>query len=303
LVRLVEALGDGFQLELDDGEIFAAHRVVVATGLANQDYRPREFRGLPAALVSHACDHDDFAPMRGKRVAVIGRGQSATESAALLAEAGAEAELISRGEVRWLGNTTTKAAPATARQWLHEVLAAPSAVGPFPLSWLVEVPGIVRHMPAGLREDFSNRCLKAGAAGWLKPRFAKVACHAGRTILGARADAGRITLDLDTGPRTFDHVVLGTGYRIDIARIGILSPALLGKIACADGSPLLRTGLESSVSKLHFVGSYAVKSFGPLMRFVAGAPYAARAVASAALGGRAKREAAELSPALSQPHR
>jgi hypothetical protein len=211
--------------------------------------------------------------------------------------------LISRGEVRWLGNTTTKAAPATARQWLHEVLAAPSAVGPFPLSWLVEVPGIVRHMPAGLREDFSNRCLKAGAAGWLKPRFAKVACHAGRTILGARADAGRITLDLDTGPRTFDHVVLGTGYRIDIARIGILSPALLGKIACADGSPLLRTGLESSVSKLHFVGSYAVKSFGPLMRFVAGAPYAARAVASAALGGRAKREAAELSPALSQPHR
>jgi len=102
---------------------------------------------------------------------------------------------------------------------------------------------------------------------------------------------------------TFDHVVLGTGYRIDIARIGILSPALLGKIACADGSPLLRTGLESSVSKLHFVGSYAVKSFGPLMRFVAGAPYAARAVASAALGGRAKREAAELSPAFSQPHR
>ena len=78
LVRVVEATGEGFQLELDDGEIFAAHRVVVATGLANQDYRPREFRGLPAALVSHACDHDDFAPMRGKHVAVIGRGQSAT---------------------------------------------------------------------------------------------------------------------------------------------------------------------------------------------------------------------------------
>ena len=62
---------------LTDGEIFAADRVVIATGLANQDYRPREFRDLPTALVSHACDHDDFAPMRGKRVAVIGRGQSA----------------------------------------------------------------------------------------------------------------------------------------------------------------------------------------------------------------------------------
>jgi hypothetical protein len=39
------------------------------------------------------------------------------------------------------------------------------------------------------------------------------------------------------------------------------------------------------------------------MRFVAGAPYAARAVARAALGGRAKRETAELSPAFSQPLR
>jgi hypothetical protein len=40
--------------------------------------------------------------------------------------------------------------------------------------------------------------------------------------------------------------------------------------------------LESSVPKLHFVGCYAVKSFGPLLRFIAGAPYAARAVTSAA---------------------
>jgi hypothetical protein len=39
------------------------------------------------------------------------------------------------------------------------------------------------------------------------------------------------------------------------------------------------------------------------MRFVAGAPYAARAVARAALDGRAKREAAELSSAISQPYR
>ena len=47
-------------------------------------------------------------------------------------------------------------------------------------------------------------------------------------------------------------------------------------------SPLLQPGFESSVPKLHFVGSYAVKSFGPLMRFIAGAPFAARSVAAAA---------------------
>jgi cation diffusion facilitator CzcD-associated flavoprotein CzcO len=301
-VRSVEATGtgngndNGFQIALADGEIFAAHRVVIATGLANQDYRPPVFAGLPATLVSHACDHGDLAPFRAKHVAVIGRGQSATESAALLAEAGAEAELISRGDVHWLGEAT---AEKSAMQQIHDALAAPSAVGPFPLSWLAEAPALVRYMPFELRDWFSKRCLKAGAAGWLKPRFANVTCNAGRTIVGVRAETGRIVLELDNGPRPFDHVLLGTGYRIDISRIGILSPKLLDKIARVDGSPLLRAGLESSVPGLHFVGSSAVKSFGPLMRFVAGASYAARAVSRAALVRRAERGDAGLSPALS----
>jgi hypothetical protein len=131
------------------------------------------------------------------------------------------------------------------------------------------------------------RCLKAGAAGWLKPRFGNVRCHAGRTIVGAHGDAGRIVVELDTGTQSFDHVVLGTGYRVDVSRIGILSLQLLETIACVDESPLLRSGFESSVPRLHFVGSYAVKSFGPLLRFVAGAPYAARMVADTALRQRA----------------
>lgn len=293
-VRLIEAIGSGFQIELVDGEIFAAHRLVIATGLANQDYRPRQFHDLPAALVSHACAHGDFAPMQGKHVAVVGRGQSACESAALLAEAGADVELISRGDVRWLGSAETRRMTASAR--LREALAAPSAVGPFPLSWLVEVPELVQQMPFELRQRFGTRCLRPAASGWLKPRFAKVKCNAGRAIVSARADANRIVLELDTGPRTFDHVVLGTGYRIDVSRIGILSPQLLSKIDRAGGgSPLLRSGFESSVPRLHFVGAYAVASFGPLLRFVAGTACAARAVTRAALAGGAKRSVAAFS--------
>ena len=301
-VRQVDGAGNGFRLELSDGEIFAARRVVVATGLAGQDYRPLMFRNLPAALVSHACEHADFASFNGRHVAVVGRGQSAAESAVLLAEAGAKVELISRGPVRWLGEAANDtAAPATTLRRIREALAAPSAVGPFPLSWLVELPAMVHCMPSALRDAFTQRCLKAGVAGWLKPRFCNIACDPGRTIAAARADASRIMLELDTGMRAFDHVLLGTGYHVDISRIGILSPRLLSRIAGADGSPLLRAGLESSVDNLHFVGSYAVKSFGPLMRFVAGAPFAARSVTKAALARRAPRDALELSQALSQP--
>jgi hypothetical protein len=136
-----------------------------------------------------------------------------------------------------------------------------------------------------MRAEFARRCLKAGATGWLKPRFTDIVCNPGRTITGARVRGDRVALDLDNATRTFDHVLLGTGYRIDISRLGILAPQLLERIARADGSPLLAPGLESSVPKLHFVGCYAVKSFGPLLRFIAGAPYAARAVAAAARRG------------------
>jgi hypothetical protein len=46
--------------------------------------------------------------------------------------------------------------------------------------------------------------------------------------------------------------------------------------------PVLNAGFESSVPGLHFVGAAAVGSFGPLLRFIAGAGFAARSVTRAA---------------------
>lgn len=290
-VRSIEAARNGFRLQIADGELLSADRVVVATGLRNQEYRPAMFKGLPAALVSHASEHTDLSKFRGKRVAVIGRGQSATESAALLSEAGATAEIISRGEIRWLGLSTSPDARKTLRRRLRHALAAPSEIGPFPLSWGVEVPEVIRLLPAGIREAFTRRCLKAAAAGWLKPRFADVLCNPGRTISGVRPLGNCVALDLDNGTRSYDHVLLGTGYRVDISRLGLLAPSLIEQIARVDGSPLLGPGFESSVPKLHFVGSYAVRSYGPLLRFIAGAPFAARKVAETALNRTASKRA------------
>lgn len=289
-VRLIDTARNGFCLTLDDGGIVNAARVVVATGLRNQEYRPPLLRDLPAALVSHTSEHADLSVFRGQRVGVIGRGQSACESAALLDEAGAEAEIISRGDIRWLGIAKNAAARKSLRRKLREAVASPSEIGPFPLSWLVEAPGAVRLLPPQMREEFSRRCLKAAASGWLKPRFANVTCRTGRSIMRARVLGGRVALDLDDGTQSFDHVLLGTGYRVDISRLGILAPQLLDRIASADGSPLLGRGFESSVPGLHFVGSYAVKSFGPLLRFIAGAPDAARQVTAAALRGAAPKD-------------
>ena len=82
----------------------AARRVVIATGLANQQFRARGFRRSRRPRWSRTPANTTIWPtFRGKRVAVVGRGQSACESAALLAEAGAEPVLICRGPIRWFG--------------------------------------------------------------------------------------------------------------------------------------------------------------------------------------------------------
>ncbi len=99
-VTQVAALDGGFRLVLNDGESFFAKHVVMATGLLDHEHRPAQFDGLPRALVSHACEHTASDRFRGRHVAVIGAGQSACESAALLHEAGANVEIICRSRSR-----------------------------------------------------------------------------------------------------------------------------------------------------------------------------------------------------------
>lgn len=281
-VTRVHRDSNNFRLSLEDGSSVNAGRVVVAMGLARQEFKPVQFDGLPKELVSHTCDHAGFERFAGKRVAVIGRGQSACETATLLSEQGAEVELISRGEVLWLGDGSVH--NALLRK-VRQLLAAPSAVGPFPLDWLVEFPGLTRHLPAAWLAEFNERCLRAKASGWLKPRFGKVRMTAS-AVRAAVAVGGQLSLSLDEGRRTFDHVVLGTGYKIDIARLGILAPRLLDDIVTIGGSPRLHGGMESSVPGLHFVGATAVNSYGPQLRFVCGAGFAARSVTRAVLSNR-----------------
>ena len=281
-VMRVEPAAHGFRLMLDDETVVHARRVVVAMGLEGQDLTPREFEGISPHLVSHTSAHARLDQWRGKRIAVIGRGQSACESAVLLREAGSEVDLVCRGEVRWIGGAPGKA--AQDRHWrrhLHELVQAPSAVGPFPWSWLNEWPGLEHRLPDEMRSKIAARSLRAAAAWWLLPRMEGVKVRAGRVIRNVRPQGSTIAIELDSGVQIYDHVLLGTGYRIDISKLGVLSPQLLSAIDCRDGSPLLRAGFESTVPGLHFVGASAVDSHGPLMRFIAGAGHAARSVARA----------------------
>jgi hypothetical protein len=90
----------------------------------------------------------------------------------------------------------------------------------------------------------------------------------------------RLVLD-DGSQRQVDHVVLATGYRVDLSRYAFLAPQERRAIACSGGYPQLKPNFESSLPGLFFVGAPAANSFGPLLRFVAGTAFCARTVSQA----------------------
>ena len=277
-VRHLEGGPRGFTLELEDGEVVGAGRVIVAAGIAPFARRPPEFAALPPELASHSVDHRELAGFAGRRIVVIGGGQSALESAALMHESGAEVEvLVQHPVVYWL-----------TRRWQHrlpvfsQMLYAWPDVGPAGVSHLVARPGLYGRLPRRTQDRLAVRSLRAAGAAWLVPRLRGVPIRTGVRVAEAARAGGRLRLRLDDGSlRTVDHALLATGYRIDLSRYEFLAPRIVTNVRRVDGLPVLSRAFESTVPGLHFVGAPAAWSHGPLMRFVAGAGFASRSLVRA----------------------
>jgi cation diffusion facilitator CzcD-associated flavoprotein CzcO len=266
----------GLSLTLEDGERVKTRRAVIATGIGLFPHYPAPLQGLPPALISHVSEHRDLSCFREKQVLVIGGGQSALESTALLHECGAQVEMIVRQQtIHWIGQWNwMRARPIS---WL---LYAPSEVGPPGVSQLTARPNLYRQMPRAWQDRVGIRSVRPAGAAWLRPRLNEVRIQTGCSVTSAAPMNGRLRVTLSDGSqRHVDHVLLGTGYRIDLRRCPFLPTELLTSIRRTGGYPLLDAGFECSVPGLHFVGAPAAWSFGPLMRFVAGAGFAARAIA------------------------
>ena len=287
VARIEQAQG-GFRFRLHDGEEVTARRVVVATGIGPFAWRPPEFDALPTTLASHTSDHHDFAGFAGRKVVVVGAGQSALESAALLREAGAEVEVVARApRINWLKTRKKSADPrsiasliASARRFLQP-LTRPGfdIMGPRVVSWLLAWPRGYRRAPSALKRLLTAAAVRPAGAGWLVPRLAGVPLSTGRAVIAAVPAGSRIHLVLNDGTeRRVDHLFLGTGYRVDVRRYPFLAPGLKAALRVRDGYPDLQPGFESSVPGLHFLGTPAARSFGPICRFVVGSRYAGRAL-------------------------
>ncbi|MDT7843671.1 FAD-dependent oxidoreductase [Streptomyces justiciae] len=278
-VRVVSVDRDkdqGFELKLDSGELFTARAVVVATGLSGLAHLPPELTlpdgPTPTGPVSHSSQHHDLSRFSGRELIVVGAGQSALETAALAAEAGAQVRVVARGR----GSVAFGAPP-----WKQPRLRPES---PFGRAWslwaLSYYPHPYRRLPAQARHYLVRRVLGPLGAWWLRDRFeGKVRVSEVRRVLKADTADGHpsLTVLTHTG-RTerlaADHVIAATGYRVDLAAMDFLGHELRTRLAVSRGAPKLGAGYVSSVPGLYFTGLPSASSYGPVMRFVCGTEFA-----------------------------
>jgi hypothetical protein len=266
-VTEVKAVNGGFRVAFADAEPVAARSVVIATGVLPHRFIPAELSSLPSDLVSHTADHRRFDQFRGRRVAIVGAGSSALETAALLHEAGGEVKLVVRcpDSPVW----GTRALPLTPLVRLRNNKLCEGWKCPF---W--NSPTAFRRLPQSVRAEKARTVLGPLGAWWLRPRVEGVIDILEKTHLrAAEASGSGVRLLLEGQSRSsldVDHVIAGTGFSIDVARLAYLPVELRERIATFSRYPVLTRSGESTVPGLYFVGAPAAFGLGPSMRFIAG---------------------------------
>jgi thioredoxin reductase len=282
LVTDLAAAGRQFELRLADGASVLARRVVIAVGVEHFAYVPEPLASLPPAVCTHSSAHADLSVFAGQRVIVVGAGQSALETAALLHESGASAQVVARRErIAWNGQ------PLDADRPLRQRLREPeSGLGSGWGTWFYsDHPSLYRRLPKSTRVYRARTALGPAGACWLRARVeGQFPVLTGYTPIKAEAGPAGVSLTFTTAPGeavelTADHVIAATGYRSDLQRLGFLDERLRARLRTVGGTPAVHGDYQSSILGLYVIGPAVAPSFGPVMRFVFGSDHAARTVA------------------------
>ena len=273
-VRSIQPRADGFAALLADGRTLLTKSVVVAPGIHPFPYAPPLFSSLPARLASHISSYQNFDEFIGKEVAIIGKGQSALESAALMHESGVKVEILTRGPyLRFIqpGKRRMLLEKFPFYNKLLDFLYPPTDLAGPPDNWAIADPQIYRSLPKASQDELFSLIGPIGSHD-LEARLADVPVTTGVEVKAASERGGKAHLDLSDGTsREVDHVLLATGFRPNLNQLDFLSDDLKAAIDQEDGYPNLTLGYEStSVKGLYFLGALACKSQGPIHRFVCG---------------------------------
>jgi len=290
MVTSVARNGSGFNVTFADGDRISGKAVVLALGIGLFKYRPEEFAGVPAELAPHSSEFRALAPFKGQRVAILGKGQSALESAALLHEAGAEVDVLVRAAtLEFLRYTWKKhlfrfvTGHGPLKPLSYKILP-PTDLGNIKTCRKIANPESFRDQPPDVQRKLLKDCATPRGAYWLRGRLKDVRIRTETKVKHAQLDGNRIRLTMEDGSSdVYDRVVLATGYRIDVHKYNVLDDSLKREIKAADGYPVLSTGLETSVDGLFMAGVIGERTLGPTLRFVTGTSNAGPRLAAAAV--------------------
>ena len=193
---------------LSDGGTVHARRVVVATGRGGTG-GPFVPDGVAADLwpdlAAHTAEPIDFSRLRGAHVAVIGGGASAWDNAATALEAGAAsvAMYVRRAVLPQVNKGRGSATPGYFEGW--------GALDPAQRWALFAYMNDVQSPPP---HETVLRTIRHPGFG----------LHLGTPVLAARRQGATVALDLPGGAAAADFLIVGTGFRIDLARDALLGP-------------------------------------------------------------------------------
>jgi len=266
----IDAPHEGFVAMLDNGMEIRARHIVLATGIEPHRYLPQSLAKLEQNSCIHTWNVADFIGVTGKRILLVGRGQSAAE---------ALAHLVPNNQVKWVCRKPPK--------FYNEPINLPAPV----FKSLRFLSRIYYYLPKPIHKKLAAQFVAVTVTPDMAPKVSSVP--------QVHKDVGELELtsvfDTNGGPATkgqsgavysatldehFDVVVAATGYRYQLNNLIFLSSQLQSSMAARDDEcPKVNATFESGVDNLYFVGGIAEPSHGPAMRFMMGAPYAARTVA------------------------
>jgi hypothetical protein len=282
LVVSLQRTGGAYQVALEDGEVVAARKVIVAVGLNYYDYVPPILSVLPKTHVSHSSRHNTLDHFKGREIVVLGAGSSALDLAALLHQTGARVQVVARRPaVRFFDPP-----PPQPSSFIGRLRDPVSGLGRgWKLFLCANAPLLFRQMPERFRLDKVRRILGPAPCWFITQEVVgKVPINVGLSLTDATVQNGGIRLQFADGAGAIqtietEHVIAATGYRVDLRRLPFLGASDRAQIRSVEHTPVLSSNFESSLPGLYFVGTSAANTFGPLLRFALGARFTARRLA------------------------
>jgi hypothetical protein len=274
VVGVEAARTGGFHLRTSARDEVDARRLIVAVGVTPFPVLPDALRDVPEDRLSYAVERQEFSPLAGQRVLLVGAGQTALESASLAIDAGAASvEIVARGPVRFHPDRKQQVSwlPEPIRKRVWKLAYPIGGFGPPGVNLFALHPEWFAHLPERMQQPLARRMSRAGGSPWIRDAVVGRATITESTeVVGASASSdGSVIIRLSDGStREVDQVVSACGYRFTMDGLDFLSPEIRAGIRLnGTGTPLIDGAFRSvSNPRITFVGFPAEKTFGPVVR-------------------------------------